>query len=389
MGIVPIEVEDHSSVGRRIPADSAGRLLLDAGLPPPVPIREDQALDPDRLQPRDGLGIELIGQFAWLDVPPPAGAPELNKEALKEARAKTALKFTLQLAPAGRMRMSLDSATFPLPAGSELRARVDRYGHVLVWPDDVSYRTLPPGTLRAMFSERRVDVGPLVAGRERKAGDGTLLGLPTKKSVVSGPLGKLELEQASVGGVAESGQLVCRMLVELVGVQPSVAACSGNLVPLKAAFAWEQGGRFGFEVASVTGLQDIPVGQLFVLSAGAVFRPGKLPPPTNGVLLTPADMIELRTRANSQRPEPAPEGSPPEGLTAVNRTNSLRYVLLDGVPIAWVAPGKEKYVMGPRDGRYAVSWRDFLGTETEPAKAMFLPTRIVMGSDLDAGAKPE
>ena len=38
------------------------------------------------------------------------------------------------------------------------KARTDSYGHILAWPDGSSYRVLVPGALRAMFSERRVDV---------------------------------------------------------------------------------------------------------------------------------------------------------------------------------------------------------------------------------------
>ena len=48
--------------------------------------------------------------------------------------------------------MDSRSSVFPLPLGTELRARQDRYGHLLVWKGGTEYRVLPPGTLRAMLA---------------------------------------------------------------------------------------------------------------------------------------------------------------------------------------------------------------------------------------------
>jgi hypothetical protein len=70
----------------------------------------------------------------------------------------------------------------------------------------------------------------------------------------------------------------------------------------------------------------------------------------------------------------------------VNRTDSVRYLLLDGVPIAWVRPRSEQYVIGPIAGRYSVSFRDFLATSVEPAKTIALPAKVTVGADTDGGA---
>jgi hypothetical protein len=373
---------DGGRVG--IPADSAGRLILpDAGPPPPRAFRGDQALPRDTLTQRDGIGATLQAEWKWFETPAPAAVPELDKDGEKRARDKTALTVTIDLALAGRMRFAFDSVTFPLPVHSELRARRDHYGNVLVWPNGQAYRVLEPGALRAMFAERRADVVPLVAGKLKHRGKGKLLGLDTEKLQLTSPTGKLLLEQARVPGTGSGGELLCRLLVELVAIQPASSACRPETVPLSADFTWPDGGRLGFAVSSLTRRQDLPIGGIFVPPVGALFKPGELPPQSSGVLLTKSDLTALRTgAAKSPHPE---KGAPGEGLMAVNHTDTLRYVLLDGIPIAWVRPRSQQYVIGPPAGHYSVGWRDFLGTEIEPPRSIDLPARVELGGQPDAG----
>jgi hypothetical protein len=54
---------------------------------------------------------------------------------------------------------------------------------------------------------------------------------------------------------------------------------------------------------------------------------------------------------------PAPES----GLVLVNATDELRVVWLDGVAVAWVAPGGRLALPMLLRGRYALEWRTFLG----------------------------
>ena len=154
----------------------------------------------------------MDARFKWYDTPPPpAGAPVVS-EALKKAREKADFRMTVDLSVSGRMRMVLGSPAFPLPATSELRARLDRYGHVLVWPNGNAYRVLIPGALRAMFGERRADVAALVQPKIRRLGAGQLLGFPTTRHELTTETGQLVLEQASVPNVGTSGELLCRFL---------------------------------------------------------------------------------------------------------------------------------------------------------------------------------
>jgi hypothetical protein len=357
-------------------------LIVDAGRREPVALREDEPPPDDALTSRDTVGATLDAHFKWYDLPGPPGGVEARAEAIKEARRTTGLTVTIDLAAAGRMRFALSSVAFPLPYNTELRSRLDRYGHLLVWPDGSAYRVLAPGALRAVFGERRADVSPMVSPRIKPLVKGSLLGFATERAEVITPMGKVVIEQARIGGVGPSGELVCRLLIELVSAEPSSNACASELVPLKADYKWTEGGHSGFEVTTITRRQDLAYGQLYVPPI-AMFKIGELPPTASGVFLTQADLAALRERAVSAG-EPAP-GAPGEGLLAQNHTHTLRYVLLDGVPVAWVPPRAKQYIIGPRAGRYNVQWRDFFGSDVKAAKATQLPARIELGAERDGG----
>ena len=63
------------------------------------------------------------------------------------------------------------------------------------------------------------------------------------------------------------------------------------------------------------------------------------------------------------------------------------YVLLDGVPVAATPPWADRYVIGPRPGRYGWQWRSFLGDLIDKPTEVQLPARITYGA-VDAGAPP-
>lgn len=377
-----------SDAGRGgIPADSAGRLLIpDAGPPDPIPFRDDQALPRDTIAAKDGTGVTLDASFKWLDLPPPNATPELSNDALKKARERTALKVIVDLAPIGRMRFQLAAMSFPLPKGTELRAQLEHYGHVVVWPDQDKYRILRPGVLRALLSERRADAMPLTRVKSEPRGKGALLGLETSKIEVKSPVGEILLEQGSISSLGRAGDLLCRLLLDLVAVDPTSDVCNEGLTPLKAELRWPKGGKLSFEVSAITRKPELPFGLLFLPPAGAEHRPGELPPTSAGVFFTKEELASFHTRPAATEPA---KDAPGEGLVAVNHADSVRYLLLDGVPVAWIDPGAEQFLIGPLPGRYSLSWRDFLGGAIEPAKVVTLPARVSVGGPApDAGAPP-
>jgi hypothetical protein len=102
-------------------------------------------------------------------------------------------------------------------------------------------------------------------------------------------------------------------------------------------------------------------------------------PPTTvdgEVLVSKADLGSFR----SAPADPGPiatrdaQGSPPEaGLEVVNSSDELRVAWLDGVPVAWVAPGERQWLSSLVRGRYVFQWRTFLGDTWEPPRSVGVP----------------
>lgn len=374
-----------STASGGIPADSVGRLLIKEPEPlPPEAVSVNAPMPRDHLTSKDGIGVSLSAEWVWADLPPRPPIPELNQEGIKAATASTALKSNIDLAYAGRMRFELVGPAFPLPAHTEFRARTDFYGHVLVWPSGSAYRILSPGSVRAVFAERRPDVTPVVPGKPKVIGAGNLLGLKTQRVQITTNVGSITLEQAVVDGSGQSGGLLCRFLLELVLVEPSGDTCGRQRVPLLARYEWVDGGSLSFKVDEMVNRLDLPLAFILVPPAGADFTPGDMPPQASGVFLSREQLAKFRTKS-VPRSQPAPAGAPGEGLHAFNHTDTLRYLLLDGVPVAWVTPYKERYIIGPQSGRYSIAWRDFFGTSIQPPALIELPARVELGSAADGG----
>ncbi len=351
----------------------------------PQPLREDEPVPPDTLQGQVAVGVSLIASWQWHGVPAPAGVPQASVDAISETRERTSATVAVDVSPLGRMRMTLTGRSFPLPPNTEIRSRRGLLGHILVWSDGHSYRVLPPGTLRALLEERRVDVTPLHAGTIEQGKSGSLLGFETSRTEVSSQMGKLSLEQALVPGAGAGAHLLCRSLVELLGVSPVSSACAEGLLTLGAELVWPGGGKLTFNVSTLLRGQELAVGNLLVPPTGATFKTDELPPQTSGILLSHAELRALRTR-DADVVVPEDSGAPDDGVLAVNRTHSLQFLLLDGVPVAWVPAQRELQVHGPRRGRYVVSWRDFLGIEVAPPRTLDVPARVVVGESPDEHA---
>ncbi|MFO0755940.1 MAG: hypothetical protein U0359_05590 [Byssovorax sp.] len=366
------------------PGDPSGR--PDAGPPPPPPAPlTNEPLSPDALGGREVAGVSLSAVFRWRDLPPPHRAPEVSAEGLREAQRLTALGWTVDLAEAGRMRIAFTSHAMFLPARAEIRARSDRLGNVVVWPNGALYRVIPPGALRTLFGERRVDVTPLAITAPRPQGEGRRLGVATRKAEIVSSLGSLKLEIGRVPEAGEGGPLLCRALVELVGIDPKVQVCQAGEVPLGAAFAWQEGGGIGFEVLSVTKQADLGASAMLDPPPSAAYTPAGLPTVPNDIFLGREELAGLRTSA-IPLPAPSDPTAPGEGFVAVNHTDVLTYVLLDGIPVVAVPAGSERFVIGPPRGRYSMQFRTFLGETVTTPITVELPARIHHGALPDAGA---
>lgn len=358
---------------------------VDAEAPPPTPAREDEALTTDIEELHDTSGLTLRARFRWPDVAPPARLPETNLDALERARAASGFDLDIVAAAAGRLRVALATSRFVLASGSELRARSDRYGHVLLWPDRNRYVVIQAGALHAVLNERRADVVPLAHVNGTARGVGQALGYATERLHFATSLGKVTLEQAKVMGAGLGGALLCRLVLELGGVHPDSPACGPELVPVRAEYTWSEGGSVVFETTALERMSVVDVSALRTPPDGAEHRIGELPLPPTALLLERPQLRSFRLRPAAVRPA---KDAPKEGLLLVNGDDLLRYALVDGVPAARLEPHGTGLLLDLVAGSYAVGARSFLGDEVTPSATVTVPGRVVTGEAPRAEAQP-
>jgi hypothetical protein len=350
----------------RTPADAG----LDAAVEP-SPYPYDEPLAADGPLQHDLPGVSLNARFAWDNT---GGAGESSADAIQAAKRETSFDVVLDLTSVGRMRVVLDSDAFVLPKGTELRARQDRWGHVLVWPDGASYRALAPGTLRALLADGRVDVMPVTAVTVSAGAAGNLLGKRTEQSRVTTPYGNLNMDRAVLPELGTSGQLVCRLLIELAGGDPASSACGEASVPLRASFTWPTGGKLDFEVRSIEAHPNFDERPFLVPPAQATLRASGIPP--RGALRLLVDEERLRKFR--------PRGTLSGELEVTSDLTEAVYVLIDSAPVGWLGPQQRLAIPGLKTGSYRVSWRDFFGTNVSEKPNVTVPGRLALGTRPEA-----
>ncbi len=343
----------------------------DAG-PPPIPMRADQPAPPDSVPTtREIAGYTIVAALRT-DAPPSPRQPDANAQAIESAKKKNEPHLTIDLG-ASHARMIFGRG-LPVAEGAELRARVDRYGYVLLL-EPASYRVIAPGAMRALFAERRVDVAPLAPG-EVKGGDesGKRLGVTTRRFEVTTRAARATFDIARVADAGESGPVLCRILLDWMGASPSTLLCAPDDVPLHAEFHWTTRGVFVFDAISIVRRLDMAPSDLSTPPAISNFVAGPLPPQGGDVLLTPTELAVLHNGAPDQR----------DALRLFNSTDILRFVYADGAPIAWVAPGARIDVPSLTKGKYAVEWRTFFADADTPPVITPVPGTSESGV-MDAG----
>ncbi|HVJ16903.1 MAG TPA: hypothetical protein VM686_15790 [Polyangiaceae bacterium] len=362
---------------------------VDAGSVVPQSVRADRMLPDDDDALREAGGTLLRARWRWLDVALPSRLPEANVEAVDRVRAELGFDFDVELTAGGRMRLVLAADTFVLPRGTELRARLDLYGHALLWPDKSKYALLAPGTLRALFNEHRSDVIPLTRPKPSALGGGEVLGLATERQRLATPHGRIDLDQARQPGGGLGGMLLCRTLIELLAVHPDSSSCAADLLPLRAEYTWADGSRAAFEVVKQSRASDLDSETFALPPPRALFARGELPPATPPPLVADEELGRFRLR-----PLPKPEKNDKgekrdgptvkEGLLVVNRGELSAFLLIDGVPVLRAAPRSDDYSLPLVPGTYFVAAREFLGTVTLAQSALSVPGRVVLSEVADA-----
>jgi hypothetical protein len=206
--------------------------------------------------------------------------------------------------------------------------------------------------------------------------------MATERTELSTPLGRLLLDQAAVAGAGSSGVLVCRLLGELITAEPTHAGCSGSKVPLRAELFSAGGGHLLFEVQRIESEQPLDEASLTTTPAGAQLVKGGLPAIGPSLVVPPSELAKLRTRAAPREEKPEPS-APKAGLLVQNKSESLRYVLLDGVVVARVLPRSELHIEGLLPGKYGLVTLDFAGDDPTPLRIVVLPARVALGDDVE------
>ncbi len=375
-----------ATTGDAAPLDSVGR-TPGRELVAPAALTFDRPLAGDTLGPKETAGFALTAEFRWQDVPEPPAAPEVAVSAIQKASQSAHLRIAIDLAAAGRMRFVLSSDAFSLPLGAELRSRTSHYGHLLLWPDQTVYRNVPPGALRALFQEQRLDASPLLRAKVGAPTSGNRLGHKTTIQSVETSLGVLSLEQATLPGTGPAGELLCRLVVELIGAEPSAEVCRAERLPLSAQYRWAPAGSLELVVTGLTERKELPESGLLVPPRNARFTIGELPQSPSPFIVSEGELGKIRQRPIEVSSTRSPK-TPGEGLVAENRTTLLQYLLLDGIPVARVRPMSEVAIRGPLRGRYQISWRDFFGTNVSAPSLSVIPGFVRVGSVETDGGGP-
>ena len=363
---------------------SATVIVMPEGGPPPVPFRGDVPLAPDTLA-REAVGYTLSAVMKQADVSGPPRAQEVNLAGLDAARKKTELRLAIELAPS-RMRVAFLGAGWMLPADTELRARSDRYGHVVVWPGGGAYRPLAPGTLRALIGERRFDVAPITSADViLKDEVGKRIGVRARKVEVATRAAKATFEIGRMPDLGDGGALLCRMLLDLLNAPPSTPLCGDGEFPLRAELRWTLRGSIAFEVTGMLKRDkvDPSTTTLLVPPPSAMFAVGLFPIAGVQASLSPSELAAFRTGPVEMPTVPHGNG---DGLVVANSSDQVRMLHVDGIPVAWVAPGAKDVLSGLQRGRYIVQLRTFLGESFDPPITQTVPGLLQVGGS-DAGVR--
>jgi len=364
-----------------------------------MPFRSDDVLPTD-VAVRESTAVTLAAVLKPGDSGPGAVAmPSTNSSGTARfsdngggwadaLRRKSELKLTVELSPT-RMRAVLGGSGWVLPSDTEVRARADRFGHVVFWPGQRAYRPIAPGTLRALLGEGRLDAAPIaVADLVARDDAGSRLGLRTRKVDVVSRAARAAFEIAAVPDLSlgSGGTLLCRFLLDLMNASPSVAICTENEVPLRADFRWLGGGALTFEVTRVTRTPrltraDSVVSALAVPPPGAEFLTAPLSLVRPKLALSASDLAAFRPAGVDAASGHGAHGAgvSGDGLVVINSTDQVRGLFVDSVLVAWLPPGAVEIVRGLPRGRYAMQSRAFLGDSLEAAELRTVPGQVQLG----------
>ncbi len=308
-------------------------------------------------------GVVLEGRFSW---------PGVKKVVRAEGNAFSAWpRLRVELLPAfeeapARARIVLESSVWALPKGTELRARSDREGFIVVWPDDRSYRVVSQGALQSLFEERRVDRMPVVTMKSEEVGEGRRLGRTTRKVRLENALGTVKLDLALVPESGIETGLMCDFLLGLLRAVTPAGVCEDGVLPFAAHFLWEEGRSLEFSVTQMTLRTDLSRDMFLLPPKLSIYKPGELPPGSSS--LWPSDVLAAVFPREPNGPK----------IRFHNYRSVPLFLMIDSVPVSRIDPHSE-VVWSAGRGEHRHVARDFLGKVTESAGVVQAPAEVAYG----------
>lgn len=346
----PPESPEPSPNAALLPAPLTGKSRPDKdedeGPIPAVPLPPEEALPLDSTTPIVALpssGVSFTLRFSPQNWPITARLPSGEHEKLD-----LTLDFEVLSFPSGleRMRVKFPKGGWLLPEGTELRARTDRLGHILVWPDDRSYRVVPVGGLLTLLVERRVDVMPRFAVPE--GSEITPKSTSKRKGELTTPVGQLHLEPRPAPGAGEpSGELVCRFMAELVRARVS-DLCLKAPLPSAGWFRFAQGSRVALSLEHYSSRSDLAEKRMLLPPELPIWKPGEYPPGGFGPFTFAAEQgLEKELGLSPD------DGKSPDRIAFDNAWDLPLLLVIGDRPFKYLAPG-ERFV---RRSRGSFSYR--------------------------------
>lgn len=340
----------------------------------PTPLTVQTAPTSDEATPKQLTQVTLTGRLYWPAYPGTSKTSATLSKQLDVA-TKTQRQFEVNLRAHGRMLVTFYGNLFPFENGSSIASRVENHGHMLLWPNAQSYRILPVGSIRALLTEGRPDVTPVVHLDPEPHAGADMLERPTQVWSLESSRGKLHLHQAQVDEAELGGPLLCRFLLEWLSVAPSSTVCEPGLVPIRAEFESQRGAKLMWDTSELTVKTDPDVAKLAVPPRDAQFRQYGIPEPN--AVLTSSELGLLRKSARTGT------------LTAHNPSAEVQWVLLDGAPVGRVSPNAEWSAAGVSQGTYFARLVDFFGVEAGNQPGFVVGEQAVFGTKTPPPAEPE
>jgi hypothetical protein len=391
MTLVPAPITSQTTAPTALIARNDGGIPRTA-----TPLRSDLPAPSDTTGPE--TAFELIAAFRPIEVTTPRSHEDALRKKL-EQRARVLLTPT-------RLSLSLEGAVVP-EVGSQLRARVDLLGFLVLPKAEAHYQVLAPNALRSWLDDGRFDAASPVTSEAREGGTlGRKLGYKTRTIEVTTARGRAIIELALVQDSGHGGALLCRVVGELIGT-PSLSECGIDEVPVRAEVHWAHkpdkadNKVQGQVAASIPGSSQatnnsnaVTVATAAITAAASYSTSGFLidvqklekrtdlvdlaSPPPRLVLHRPSAFRHHFFLGAGELADVRPGTRESGTLLIENLTAETRMIWLDGLPLLAMEPNSTTALDHLPKGKYASSTSTFLGDEVMTHGSIDVPGRLTL-----------